>query len=106
VQAGAPTAIVFLHGIGGTTSPPVASHYVQSEDTQHVFFADGKLGTPWEIWWRGSGPKTPENLTKLAGAPETYSPDPFHSLVTADGNQHVIIMTNLTEEYIDLVARP
>ena len=72
----------------------LASHYVQSEDTQHVFFADAELGTPWEIWWRGSEPKTPENLTKRAGAPAAYSSDPFHSLVTADGNQHVIILTN------------
>jgi hypothetical protein len=106
VQAGAPTAIVFLHGIGGTTSPPVASHYVQSEDTQHVFFADGKLGTPWEIWWRGSGPKTPENLTKFAGAPEAFSSGPFHSLVAADGSQHVIIAANFEAGFIDLVARP
>ena len=105
-QAHAPLAPIFSKEFNGGTSPPLASHYVQSEDTQHVFFADAELGTPWEIWWRGSGPKTPENLTKLAGAPATYSPDPFHSLVTADGNQHVIIMANDSGEYLDLVARP
>jgi hypothetical protein len=102
-QAHAPLATVIER-----TSPPLASHYVQSEATQHVFFADAHLGTPWEIWWSGSGPKTPENLTKLAGAPEAYSSDPFHSLVTADGNQHVIIMSNDGTQpgFIDLVARP
>jgi hypothetical protein len=105
-QAHAPLAPIFTGGTEGGTSVPLASHYVQSEATQHVFFADAERGTPWEIWWSGSGPKTAENLTKLAGAPATYSPDPFHSLVTADGNQHVIIMANFTEEFIDLVARP
>ena len=106
LQAHAPLAPIF--GGDGGTSPPLASHYVQSEGTQHVFFADAHLGTPWEIWWRGSGPKTPENLAKLAGAPGTYSPDPFHSLVTADGNQHVIIASNDGTQpgFIDLVARP
>ena len=107
-QAQAPLAPIFSKEFNGGTSSPLASHYVPSEDTQHVFFADAHLGTPWEIWWRGSGPKTPENLTKLAGAPETYSPDPFHSLVTADGNQHVIIASNDGTQpgFIDLVARP
>jgi len=105
-QAHAPLAPIFNKEFNGGTSVPLASHYVQSENTQHVFFADAELGIPWEIWWSGSGPKTPENLGKFAGAPETYSPDPFHSLVTADGNQHVIIATNFTEEFIDLVARP
>ena len=105
-QAHAPLAPIFNKEFNGGKSVPLASHYVQSENTQHVFFADAKLGTPWEIWWSGSGPKTPENLGKLAAAPETYSPDPFHSLVTADGNQHVIIAANFTGEFIDLVARP
>jgi hypothetical protein len=102
-QAHAPLVATVL----GRTSPPLASHYVQSEATQHVFFADAHF-TPWEIWWSGSGPKTPENLTKLAGAPEAYAADPFHSLVTADGNQHVIIMSNDGAQpgFIDLVARP
>ena len=70
------------------------------------FSPTGKTALPWEIWWSGSGPKTPENLTKLAGAPETYSPDPFHSLVAADGSQHVIIAANFEAGFIDLVARP
>ena len=105
-QAHAPLAPIFNKSFNGGTSVPLASHYVQSENTQHVFFADAELGIPWEIWWSGSGPKTPENLGKLAGAPETNPADPFHSMVTADGNQHVIIATNLTGEFIDLVARP
>ena len=105
-QAHAPLAPIFNKSFNGGTSVPLASHYVQSENTQHVFFADAELGIPWEIWWSGSGPKTPENLGKLAGAPETNAADPFHSMVTADGNQHVIIATNLTGEFIDLVARP
>ena len=101
-QAHAPLARISGEGF----TPPLASHYVQSEDTQHVFFAEDELGIPWEIWWSRSGPKTPENLTKLAGAPETYSSGPFHSLVTADGNQHVIIAANFAAGFIDLVARP
>jgi hypothetical protein len=102
-QAQAPVAPV-IDGI----SPPLACHYVPSEGTQHVFFADVQTRSPWEIWWSGSGPKTPENLTKLAGAPEAYTPDPFHSLVAADGSQHVIITASEAAGFgfADLVARP
>ena len=49
-------------------------------------------GSPSEIWWRGPGPKTPEDLTKLAGARPGNVIPPFHSLVAADGSQHVIIL--------------
>jgi len=62
---------------------------------------------PWEIWWSGSGPKTPENLAKLAG-PQAFLPISFHSLV-ADGSQHVIIGAPEApgqECFVDLVARP
>ena len=84
----------------------MASHYVQSEATQHVFFPDGRDGVPWEIWWSGSGPKAAESLAQRAGAPSSYSPDPFHSLVAADGSQHVITTANEAAGFIDLVARP
>ena len=84
VQAGGPPAEVFPNGIGGMTSPSVATHYVPSERTQHVFFAD-KSGTPWEIWWSGPGPKTPENLHKLKGVRSADIALPAHSLVAADG---------------------
>ena len=106
-QAGPPfpRAEVFTSDTGVTTSPPVATHYVQSEGTQHVFFAD-KSGIPWEIWWRGSAPKTPENLSKLTGAPNTDPRFPFHSLVAADGSQHVIILSSFPDAFVDLVARP
>jgi len=102
VQAGALPAVVFPNGIGGMTSPPVATHYVPSEATQHVFFAD-KNRTPSEIWWSGPGPKTPENLDKQAGAPNVFIESPLHSLVAADGSQHVIIASG---DFVDLVARP
>ena len=101
-QAGAPRAAI---NPGITRTPPVATHYVPSEDTQHVFFAD-QLGHPWEIWWRGPGPKTPEDLTKLAGAPTAHTWLPFHSLVAADGSQHVIIQSSSAAALVDLVARP
>ena len=104
VQAGpgALPAVVFPNGIGGMTSPPVATHYVPSEGTQHVFFTD-KNFEPSEIWWNGSGPKTPENLDKQAGAPNVFIESPLHSLVAADGSQHVIIASG---DFVDLVARP
>jgi hypothetical protein len=111
-QAHAPFAPIFTGVTFPGISSAVASHYVVSENTQHVFFPDGRDGVPWEIWWSGSGPKTAENLGKLAGAPSSYSPDPFHSLVTAAGNQqnqqnqHVIITANGVAGFIDLVARP
>jgi len=108
-QAHAPLAPVFNEGKPFYTSPPLASHYVSSEGTQHVFFADTKTAELWEIWWRGSGPKTAENLFELAGSPAVFSPDPLHSLVTADGSQHVIIAgprTARSGAFIDLVARP
>jgi hypothetical protein len=102
VQAGAPPAVVFPDGIGGMMSPPVATHYVPSEATQHVFFAD-KDRLPSEIWWSGPGPKTPENLNKLTGSGSGFNELPLHSLVAADGSQHVIFAT---EGFVDLVARP
>jgi hypothetical protein len=102
VQAGAQPAVVFPNGIGGMTSPPVATHYVPSEGTQHVFFADKHL-IPSEIWWSGSGPKTPENLDKLTGAGAVFRELPLHSLVAADGSQHVIVASL---DFVDLVARP
>jgi hypothetical protein len=82
---------------------PVATHYVQSEGTQHVFFADIH-GIPSEIWWNNFGPKTLENLSKLAGA-QTTGTMPIHSLVAADGSQHVIVYS-YPEGFVDLVARP
>jgi hypothetical protein len=106
-QAGPPfpRAAIFTAGTEDPTSPPVATHYVPSENTQHVFFAD-QDGNPWEIWWRGSGPKTPENLTKLTGVQSTDPRFPVHSLVAADGSQHVIILSSFDDAFADLVARP
>ena len=106
-QAGPPFphAAILTTDTGDPTSPPVATHYVPSEDTQHVFFAE-KTGHPWEIWWRGSAPKTPENLTKLAGVQSTDTRFPVHSLVAADGSQHVIILSSSDDAFADLVARP
>jgi hypothetical protein len=105
VQAGANPVEVFPNGIGGMTAPPVATHYVPSEATQHVFFTD--RGTnPWEIWWSGSGPKTPENLEKLAGSGNADIVSSAHSLVAADGSQHVIFLSPDDEVFVDLVARP
>lgn len=108
-QAHAPFAPVFNEGKPSHTSPPLASHYVSSESTQHVFFSDTQTADLWEIWWSGSGPKTPENLAKLAGSPLVFAPDPIHSLVAADGSQHVIIAgprTARSGAFVDLVARP
>lgn len=109
-QAGPPFphAAIFSTDLTGPASPPVATHFVPSEGTQHVFFAD-QHGAASEIWWRGPGPKTPEDLTKLAGAPLVNIIPPFHSLAAADGSQHVIILssTSSTEKaFVDLVARP
>ena len=41
-QAHAPLTPIFNKEFNGGTSPPLASHYVQSEATQHVFFADAQ----------------------------------------------------------------
>jgi hypothetical protein len=101
-QAQAPLAT-----IPGETLP-LASHYVPSEGTQHVFFASAQTVDPWEIWWSGSGPKTPENLAELAGS-LAFSLLSFHSLVAADGSQHVIIGGSRSARsgvFVDLVARP
>jgi hypothetical protein len=106
VQAGANPVEVFRNGFGGTTTaPPVATHYVPSEGTQHVFYTD-KGTNPWEIWWSGPGPKTPENLEKLTGSGNADIVSSAHSLVAADGSQHVIILSPDDEAFVDLVARP
>jgi hypothetical protein len=106
-QAGPPFphAAIFSTYLTGPASPPVATHFVPSEGTQHVFFADPHVG-PSEIWWRGPGPKTPEDLTKLAGARPGNVIPPFHSLVAADGSQHVIILSSAEKAFVDLAARP
>ena len=103
VQAGAnPVEVLFPNSM---TAPPVATHYVPSEATQHVFFTDPGTN-PWEIWWSGPGPKTPENLEKLAGPGNADIASSAHSLVAADGSQHVIILSPDDEVFVDLVARP
>jgi hypothetical protein len=101
-EAKAPPAIIFRFDGGSKISPPVATHFVPSEATQHVFFGD-QVGTPREIWWQGAQPKTLENLSTRAGAPHADLSSPFRSLVAADGSQHLVILAG--EVFMDLVAR-
>ena len=72
-QAGAPPVAVLNNSM---TAPPVATTTSHPKPPS-TSSSPTQARNPWEIWWRGPGPKTPENLDKLAGAPETYIADPF-----------------------------
>jgi hypothetical protein len=66
----------------------LASHVIDAEGTQHVFFNanDNKI---YEIWWR---PGEPERAIALSG--EIRVDLLLASLVAADGTQHVFYEGN------------
>ena len=66
--------------------------FLSEEHAARLFLRHANRPDPWEIWWSGSGAQDPGGTSPSSQVRRlVFAPDPIHSLVAADGSQHVII---------------